>query len=68
MASAFALQCSTGVKKDRKFHLTLGWMNTKTSYLDGSSQNLKACTPVFTDLSSKHSSAIIRAVRGIFRS
>ena len=35
------------VKKDRKVHLTLRWMNTLTSYLDGSSQNSKACTPVF---------------------
>ena len=57
-----------GRENDRKVHLTLRWMDTKTSYLDGSSQNSKACTPVFTDLSSKHSSATIRAVIGIFRS
>ena len=56
------------VKKDSKVHLTLRWMNTTTSYLDGSSQNSKVCTPVFTDLSSKHSSATIRAVIGVLYS
>ena len=42
------------VKKDGKVHLTLQWMNSINSYLDGSTQNSKVCTPVFTDLSSKH--------------
>ena len=43
-------------------------MNTTTSYLDGSSQNSKTCTSVFTDLSSKHSSATFRAAIGNFHS
>ena len=56
------------VKRDRKVHLTLRWMNTLPSYLEDSSQNSKVYTPVFTDLSSKHSSATIRAVTGIVHS
>lgn len=55
-------------KKDRKLHLTLRWMNTLTSYLEGSSKNSELCAPVFTDLSINHSSATIRAVTGIVHS
>ena len=55
-------------KKDRKLHLTLRWMNTLTSYLEGSSKNSEVCAPVFTDLSINHSSATIRAVTGIVHS
>ena len=64
----FVSTVAEDVKRDRKAHLTLRWMNTKIGYLEGSSQNSMACTPVFTDLSSKHSSATIRAVIGIFHS
>ena len=64
----FVSTVAEDVKKDRKGHLPLRWMNTKTSYLDGSSQNSKACTPVLTDLSSKHSSTTIRAAIGNFHS
>ena len=56
------------VKRDHKVHLTSRWMNTLSSYLEHSSQNSKVCTPVFTDLSSKRSSATIRAVTGIVHS
>ena len=56
------------VKRDHKVHLTLRWMNTLSSYLEHSSQNSKVCTSVFSDFSSKHSSATIRAVIGIVQS
>ena len=64
----FVSTVAEDVEKDRNVHLTLRWMNTKTSYLDGSSQNSKACTPVFTDSSDEHSSATIRAAIGNFHS
>ena len=33
-------------KKDRKAHLAIRWINNLNSYLDGSSDNAKVCSPV----------------------
>lgn len=54
------------VKKDRKAHLALRWINSLNSYLDGSSDNAKVCSPVFTDLFGEYSSGT--TVKGILHS
>ena len=52
------------VKKDRKAHLAIRWINSLNTYLDGSSDNVKVCSPVKIDFSDGFSSGTIRAVTG----
>ena len=56
------------VKKDRKVHLAIRWVNSLNSYLDGLSENAMVCRPVYTELSKEYSSVTIRAVTGILHS
>ena len=62
------LEISKDVKKDRKAHLSLRWMRSLNSFLDGSSENSNVCSAVFAELASKCSSSTIRAVTGILHS
>ena len=57
-----------GVKKDRKAHLTMRWMKSLNSYLDGSSDNANMCRFLFTGLPSDSSIGTIRSVTGIIHS
>lgn len=56
------------VKKDKKAHLTLRWMESLNSYLDRSSDISKICSAVFSKLENEHLSSKIWAVTGILRS
>lgn len=56
------------VKKDRKAHLSLRWVRSLNSFLDGQSENSNVCRSVFADLATKYSSSTIRAVTGILHS
>lgn len=56
------------IKKDRKAHLTLRWVNSLNSYLDRSSANSTVCSAVFSELEIEYSSSTIRAVTGLLHS
>ena len=49
------LEISKDVKKDRKAHLSLRWMRSLNSFLDGSSENSNVCSAVFAKLTTKYS-------------
>ena len=51
-----------GVKKDRKAHLTMRWMKSLNSYLDGSPTNANMCRFLFTGLPSDSSTGTIWSV------
>ncbi len=59
---------SKDVKKDRKAHLSLCWVRSLNSFLDGSSKNSNVCRSVFAELATKYLSSRIRAVTGILHS
>ena len=61
-------EISKDVKKDRKAHLSLRWVQSLNSFLDGSSANSNVCRSVFAELVTKYSSSTIRAVTGILHS
>ena len=61
-------EVSNDSKRDRKAHLAIRWTESLNSYLDPSSENSNACSAVFNNLSTEHSSSTIRAVTGILHS
>ena len=45
---------SKDLKKDRKAHLSLCWVKSLNSFLDGSSENSNVCRSVFAELATKY--------------
>ena len=48
------LEISKDVKKDRKAHLSLRWMRSLKSFLDGSTANSNVCSLLFAELANKY--------------